>query len=72
MSLGGQLANLAGVHLENVEPLHSLYEKAEAKLERSDPLVKLVLVGVIAVAVYMIVQPSRTKRLLAALYFVLP
>lgn len=72
MSLGGQLANLSGIHLEGMEPFHTLYEKTEKKLEGSDPLVKLVLVGVIAVAVYMIIQPSRTKRLLAALYFVLP
>lgn len=72
MSLIGQGANLAGVHIEDIPVLHNTYQKIEKKLEHSDPLVKLALVGVIIVAIYLIFQPSRTKRLLGALYFVLP
>jgi hypothetical protein len=48
------------------------YHQVEGRLSGSDDLVKLALLGVIAVALFLIVQPSRTARLAGALWFVLP
>lgn len=68
MSVIGTAGNVLGVHIEDTK----LYQDVENKLEASDPLVKLALVGVIIVAIYLIIQPSRTARLAGALWFVMP
>lgn len=63
---------LLGKASKHYPPAARAYEKLEKNLEGSDPLVKLALVGVILVAIYLIMQPSRSARLLGALWFVLP
>ena len=51
----------------------SWYRQLEDKLAGSDQVVKVVLVGVAILALFLaLFQPSRTARLAAALYFVLP
>lgn len=49
-----------------------LYQRTEQQLSGSDALVKLALLGVIAVAAFLLLQPSRSARLAGALWFVLP
>ena len=50
----------------------SLFHRTEAALAGSDQYVKAALVVVIIVAVFLLLQPSRTARLAGAAYFVLP
>jgi len=44
----------------------------EARLEASDALVRLLLVGVIGAALFLLLQPSRSLRLAGALWMTLP
>ena len=49
-----------------------LYRHVEGELEGADQLVRLVLIGTIVVAVFLLIQPSRSARLAGALWFPLP
>ena len=49
-----------------------LYQHAEEELKGADDLVRLVLIGTIVVAVFLLIQPSRSARLAGALWFLLP
>jgi len=44
----------------------------EEELKASDHVVKIALVAVAVLAVVLVAQPSRTARLVAALWFLLP
>jgi hypothetical protein len=48
------------------------FRRLEHRLEGSDQTVKYVLVGVIAVSLFLIFQPSRMTRLAGALWLILP
>lgn len=52
--------------------LKDAHRRLEARLAGSDDLVKAVLIGVILVSIFLLIQPSRTARLVGAAWLVLP
>ncbi len=48
------------------------YKRLEANLEKSDDLVRILLVVIALLAIFLVFQPSRTARLVAVLWWILP